>query len=180
MGVINWFRSRKANRAATGPLGDQGKFYYLMSYEEEYSNLISQYSDSQQILAELFLFRFWLTQYGYRLCKPDAISDEDLLNDIIPNGLTLGSGMFERMNMISIQEALGDSIPELVEDRFHAYDSAIISGKSNSDPFGLGAASVTLANNIFDGPRAKTIAYLTKKAGEQFAKIFASWSGSQK
>jgi len=180
MGIMQWFRNRKAQKAATGPLGDQGKFYYLMSYEEEYSDLTSKYSDSDQILAELFLFRFWLTQCGYRLCKPDAITDDDLLNDMIPNGLTLGRGTFERLNTISIEETLGESMSELMEDRFHTYDAAFISGKSNADPFGLGAASLALANNILDDPRAETVAYLTKKAEEQFAAIFSTWSGGDK
>lgn len=180
MGLIQWYRKRNARKLASGPLGGQGKFYYLMYYEEEYSALVSTMPDSDEVLAELYLFRFWLTQRTYRLCKPDALTEDEILDAIIPNGMTLGRGMFQRMNGVDIEECLGEDFSEFIEDRFHAYDAVSISEKSASDPFALKAVSRELANHIFDNPSEGTIAYLTVKAEEQFFAIVAIWAGNGK
>lgn len=177
MNPLSWFRKRSAPAKASGLLGGQGKFYYLMSYKEEYADFYEGLEIPDRVLSELFLFRFWLTQCGYRLCKPEELSKDEILKDIIPNGLTLGKGMFEWINSVNLERSLGENIVELMESRFHLYDSAFISGTCASDPLGLKNASVALANQIFESPSPSTITYLTKKAEEQFSNIFSLWSG---
>lgn len=178
MNPIKWFRKRSAEKAVAGPLGDQGKFYYLMSYEEEYSELLPSVPDRNGALSELFLFRFWLTQCAYRLAKPEALSEDDILNSIIPNGMTLGNGMFQRINSVDIEEALGYELSELVELRFQMYDRDFISEKTASDPFALEAVSCSLAAQIFDDPSETAISYLAQKAQEQLDEIVSTWAGN--
>lgn len=178
MGLIDSFRKRSARKQASGPLGAQGSFYYLMSYEDEYGVVLSNVADRNAALAELFLFRFWLTQCVFRLCKPDAITEDEILSGVVPNGATLGKGMFERLNSVDIEESLDDEFSELLEDRFQTYDEAFIAGKTTADPFALESVSSTLAELIFDEPSELEVSYLTEKSKEQLADMVSVWAGN--
>lgn len=180
MGLTNWIKKKLGGKSRPiSPTGDQGQFYYLLNYDEEYKELLSVLPDRRTLLAELFLFRFWLTQYGYRLSRSDGVSEDDLLGDIIPNGLTLGKGIFERTQRIDIEKELGDSLTSLMEDRFKAYDFAITIGKSPTDPFGMIFASMQLAKRLVDEPITELNAYLADKAKKQFIDITALHTGSK-
>lgn len=181
--MLNWLRRRKAEKLTSGPIASQGRFYYLMSYDEEYEDLFSMphfstASERDVAIAELFIFRFWLTQCVYRLCKPDIVTDDEILKKVIPTGATLGKNMFERLNQINVEDVLAGDFAGLINERFSAYDNAFIGGKTASDPFGLTDASRLLAFRIFDDPEEAHVNYLTDKAQDQLMDIATMWRGA--
>lgn len=178
MGFFRWIRRRSAKKLAAGPFGGQGRFYYLMSYEDEYADLLSDLPDPKNAIAELFIFRFWLTQCIYRLCKPDLLTDQEVLDQILPTGLSLGLKMFEHLNNISIENELHGSISDIVEDRFRRYDESFITGKYPDDPFAMKDLSLQLCIDLDCGPDVDRWTYFVEKIHAQVSAILNIWSQS--
>lgn len=176
--MFGWLRQRKSKNALRTALGSQGRLYYLMKYDEEYRELIDSVSPESKkfVLCELFLFRFWCTQFMYRICKPDGISDSDILEDVIPNGLTLGVGMFQKVHGVDVEDALGDELSALMEDRFQKYDQAFTAGRHTDPPFGRESIARALAAEIFHNPPQDTIEYFNRKIAAQIGSTISIWN----
>lgn len=171
MKLPNWLKNLTGQKKQGSPTGSQGQFYYTIDYDNEYKELLAALSDRATALSELFLFRFWLTQYGYRLLKPKEVLEDDLLNDIISNGLTFGRGVFEHAHYVNIEKTLGNSLVALMEDRFKAYDHGVINMKDRDDPLGLLFSTVSLANIILNDSSTQFDIYLIEKTNMQLLDI---------
>ena len=171
MRLPDWLKNLTGQKKQEIPAGSQGQFYYTIDYDNEYKELLAALPDRATALSELFLFRFWLTQYGYRLLKSKGTSEDDLLQDIISNGLTLGRGVFEHAHYVNIERTLGHSLAEVMEDRFKAYDHGVINMKDRDDPLGLLFSTVALANILFDDSSTQFDSYLIEKTNKQLLDI---------
>jgi hypothetical protein len=119
-----------AVNAKTARIGEQ---VFLLDYRSHYASIVGQ-SVPNARLAELFLFRAWTAQFGYRL----VLTDQDPLSDRLI-GLTvnsckyLGQAVFQMIHDISVESELGADFIALIEDRWRQYDLPLISTRPAVD-----------------------------------------------
>lgn len=179
MPLKQWLRKLTGgDRDVTTTIAEQGQFYYLLNYDEHYPELVASLP-REATLSELFLFRFWLTQYAYRVSRPAGVSEDEILECIVPNGLTLGRGIFEKAHSVDLENSLADCASTLMDERFSSYDFAVSVGKSPTDRFGLTFASIQLGKRLVEKPFTELNAYLSDKAHEQFRAIVALNAGGK-
>ena len=86
---------------------------------------------TEKVLAELFLFRAWTTQYAYRMFA-HASTHDAFITETVSSCKYLGIGLFEKASGFSIERKLGDEFIELIESRWWHYDEVVVENK-NSD-----------------------------------------------
>ena len=109
--------------AATAGIDEQ---VYLMNYRDHYAAILED-SVTQNRLAELFLFRAWTAQFGFRIFSTDQLAAESLIGETVNSCRYVGVGLFEQVHGFSIEEVLGGEFLELVDDRWRGYDVCITS-----------------------------------------------------
>ena len=105
---------------------------YLLNYRKHYEPVFESLERplANSVLAELFVFRAWTTQYAYRVFS-DASAHDDLITETVSSCSHLGTGIFEKTLGISVEAELGNEFIELVEDRWWQYDDIVV---KNKDP----------------------------------------------
>lgn len=136
----------KEKPSNTHPRGDQSwldtcrsaicEMVVLMNYRDHYAEAFSTLSESYRsrlivelstprVLAELYLFRGWTTQFGYRLFIKDESASERLIGEVVNLTYRMGLPMIRATHGFSIEEVLGAEYPSLLEDRWQRYDRVI-------------------------------------------------------
>jgi hypothetical protein len=123
--VKRFFGSRPPLNAASAKIDEQ---VYLLNYRHHYSSILEDKATPAR-LAELFLFRAWTAQFGYRIFSADVSASEKLLSETVNASHYLGLPVFQQLHGFSVEEVLGDSFLNLIEDRWHDYDSAVIGAR---------------------------------------------------
>ena len=105
---------------------------YLLNYRRHYDPIFRSLEEPllNSVLAELFLFRAWTTQYAYRMFS-DASAHDDLITETVSSCSHLGTGIFEKTLGFSIEAELGKEFIELVEDRWSQYDDIVVNNKDS-------------------------------------------------
>lgn len=149
--------------------------YCREPYRKSYADILKQHKNPDIAVAELFLFRFWLAE---QTCQLRAFSRSDGGGMPVQVGSTVPPSGWrppEKVEGVDIEAALGGGIAMLLENRFNLYDRFFTLGRSTSDLVGLKATSLALACQLFEEPPPAVLAYLTKKATEQFVAISNAW-----
>ena len=115
-------RNRPDLNAATAKIDEQ---VYLLNYRNHYAEILGDHATPVR-LAELFLFRAWTTQFGFRIFSADAASSEKLMAETINSCRHLGLGVFEKIHGFSVETELGGDFFTLLEDRWQTYDKCVI------------------------------------------------------
>jgi len=76
-------------------------------------------------LAELFLFRAWTAQFGYRVFSSNPTASEKLIGETINASKYLGLVAFQQVHGFSLESELGAEFIDLVEDRWRDYDVVV-------------------------------------------------------
>jgi hypothetical protein len=123
MGLFDW-RTRKPVTidAASARIDEQ---VYLLNYRDHYAEILGDQCTTAR-LAELFLFRAWTAQLGYRLFSTDPRASERLIAETVNATKYLGLGVFETVHGFSIESTLGSDFISLIEDRWRNYDDVLI------------------------------------------------------
>src|SRR5690606_35367873 len=79
-----------------------GEYCYLMSYNEHYSEFLSGIDNKNKVIAELFDFRAWTTQVGFRLFSSHAEVSEEIIGQGINHG-KIGKGMLNQLGQVDIE-----------------------------------------------------------------------------
>jgi hypothetical protein len=111
-------RKRTKVNVSTAKIGQQ---VFFMNYAKEYGGVLGEYLTTQR-LAELYLFRGWTAQFGYRIFSTNPDASETLIGEVVNSTHYLGLGMFEQTHGFSIESALGADYLTLIEDRWRVYD----------------------------------------------------------
>ena len=108
---------------------------YLLDHREHYEPMFREASVelTNRILAELFLFRAWTTQFAYRIFADSNVHD-DLITETVSSCKQLGIALFARKQGFSIEEELNDDFMSLVETRWWAYDDVVVRNKDKDIP----------------------------------------------
>jgi len=115
--------------AATAKIDEQ---VYLMNYRDHYADILGDHITPSR-LAELFLFRAWTTQFGYRVFSSDAEASERLIGETVNSSQYLGLGMFEHLHGFAVEGELGADFILLIEDRWGDYDDVVVSIQPEAD-----------------------------------------------
>jgi hypothetical protein len=116
--------------ASTAKIDEQ---VYLMDYRAHYADILGDHITPLR-LAELFLFRAWAAQFGYRIFSSDPDASEKLIRETVNASKYLGLGMFEQVHGFSVENELGTDFISLIEDRWRDYD-VVVSAMPRADRF---------------------------------------------
>ena len=124
-----WPRKRNANdREAVDIAGNViDQVTYLMNYREHYDPIFQEAPEllTDKVLAELFLFRAWTTQFAYRMVA-DSRAHDALITETVSSCRYLGNKMFRHLHGFSIEEELASDLMDLIEGRWWLYDDVVI------------------------------------------------------
>lgn len=76
-----------------------GEYFYLMRYNEHYSEFLSGIENKNKVIAELFVFRAWTTQFGFRLFSSQPEVSEEIIGQVFNQG-KLGKGMLNQFEQV--------------------------------------------------------------------------------
>lgn len=94
---------------------------FTLDYRSHYAPILLEHL-SEAAIAELFLFRAWTTQFGYRMFSTNSGISEHLIGETVNSCKYLGLESFEKIHGFSIEQRLGDDFISLIEDRWSDYD----------------------------------------------------------
>ena len=101
---------------------DVGEYFYLMSYNEHYTEFLSGIENKNKIIAELFVFRAWTTQFGFRIFSSQPDVSEEIIGKVF-NQSKLGKGMLRLLEHVDIEIETNLEFIELMNNRWKEYDS---------------------------------------------------------
>ena len=113
---------------------DVGRFFYRLNYSRHYSDFLKGALNPQRATAELFLFRAWTTQFGFRVFSSDADMSEVLIAEVINQAKYLGKEVLREIDGTDVEEDLGGRFIDLLDERWRAYDQAFLQHKDAEPP----------------------------------------------
>ena len=116
------FRKPPKINAATAKIDQQ---VYLINYRDHYADILGAHITDRR-LAELFIFRGWTAQFGYRMFSTNAKASEKLIGETVNASNYLGLGIFREVHGFSVESELGSDFISLIEHRWHEYDDVIV------------------------------------------------------
>lgn len=105
-----------------------------MNYKEHYEEFLEEVENEKKVIAELFVFRAWTTQLGFRLFSSQPEISERIIESIIAQGKQLGKGMLNMMEQVDIENETNLEYMDLIDSRWQAFDKAFIDNKSSELP----------------------------------------------
>ena len=116
-----------------------GKFIFLMNYKEHYAEVFKEISSNDQfitsrILAELYIFRGWTTQFGYRIFSSNEDVSEKIIGEVVNSSNYLGLGLFEKLEGVSVEKELRGNYLDIIENRWRKYDLIVSTNTEDGIP----------------------------------------------
>ena len=110
-----------------------GEYFYFMTYEEHYQEFLNGLTNKNKVISELFVFRGWTTQLGFRIfsSKPDI--SERIIGEIFNQG-KLGKKLLAQLEHVDIEKETGEEYIDLVDNRWQIYDAEFINNKTDENP----------------------------------------------
>jgi hypothetical protein len=112
---------------------DLGQHFYLMDYKDSYSEFLEGLKNKNKIIAELFVFRAWTTQFGFRIFSSKPQVSEEIIGQVFQQGKMLGIGILEETQGINLEKELNGKYVDIVDEKWQEYDALFIKNK-NSEP----------------------------------------------
>jgi hypothetical protein len=119
------FSRRPEINASTAKIDEM---VYLLNYDRHYADLLTRLREPSlrsEVLAELFLFRAWTAQFGYRVFSSNTDASERLIGETVNSTKYLGLALFREVHGFSLEDALVADYTSLVEDRWRNYDLVV-------------------------------------------------------
>lgn len=131
---------------------------YLLNYNSHYAPILDKYL-TRRALAELYIFRAWTAQFGYRIFSSDPEFSDKLIGETVNSSKYLGLGVFYKTHGFNVEEELRGDYMSLIEDRWQHYD-VIVSASSGEGSLPAAQIIFALAEklNIWDAEVAKRLA----------------------
>lgn len=104
------------------------RMVYFLDYRDHYESICGG-KFSKRDLCELFFFRAWTVQFGYRIFSTSPELSEKIIYECVNLYRTLGQGMFEIKNRVNIESELNGDFMELLDQRWQEYDSVVVQEK---------------------------------------------------
>ena len=110
-----------------------GQHYYLMTYGDHYTDFLDGVDNKEQAIAELFVFRAWTTQFGFRLFSSQPMLSEQIIGEVFNQG-KLGKGMLNQLEQVDIEFETGKEYVDLIDSRWQEYGNVFIDNKNSKTP----------------------------------------------
>jgi hypothetical protein len=110
-----------------------GEYFYLMSYHKHYSEFLKGVENKNKVIAELFVFRAWTTQFGFRLFSTQPEISEEIIGQVFNQG-KLGIEILNQLEQVDTEAETKLEYVDLVDRRWQEYDSSFISNKNSDTP----------------------------------------------
>lgn len=112
---------------------DLGQYYFLMNYNDHYSEFLDEIENKNKVISELYVFRAWTTQFGFRMFSSYPEISEKIIGQIFNQG-KLGKGMLKDLEGVDIEFETKLEYAELIDKRWQKYDKKFIKNKNNKTP----------------------------------------------
>ncbi len=147
---------------------DLSASYLHFDYRYHYADLLQRHPHPPVALAELCLFRYWLSSCAYRhACQQRG--------DLVPATLPpRGWPMPCVVDSHDIESTLGSWIGSLVSSRFDLYERFFGLGRTDDDPLGLDAATLALSCQLFALDAPAMLPWLKAETRRQFAALVSA------
>lgn len=110
-----------------------GKYFYLCKYENHYDVFLKGVLNKSRILCELFLFRAWVTQLGFRLANPKREFSDGVIYEVVNLCSTLGRGLVLDFKGIKIEEIFDNNFISILNERWQDYDDVFLKHQGNPE-----------------------------------------------
>ena len=107
------------------------KYLYLFNYSERYESVLKEATDRDKMICELYLFRGWTTQLGFRLFSPNQDVSEAIIGETV-NLSKFGAGMLAETEKVDIESIYGQKYIDIMSARWGDYDDIFIANRDNN------------------------------------------------
>ena len=107
-----------------------GQHFYLMNYGQHYADFLEGVNNRKKVIAELFVFRAWTTQLGFRIFSSQPMLSEKIIGEVFNQG-KLGKGILNQLEQVNIETETNRKYVDLVDSRWQDYDKVLIANKNS-------------------------------------------------
>tara|TARA_Y100001958_G_C21187591_1_gene516334 strand:- start:764 stop:1312 length:549 start_codon:yes stop_codon:yes gene_type:complete len=111
--------------------------YYVKNlsiiFGEHYEDILNGVDNKKKMIAELFVFRFWTAQFGFRIFSSQPVISEKII-EIIYNEGKLQMESIHKDEEVDIESELNKKYDDLIDSRWQEYDKVITENDSDSLP----------------------------------------------
>lgn len=107
-----------------------GSHFYLIKYNDQYADFLDGVQNKKKVIAELFVFRAWTTQFGFRVFSSQPVISEIIIGEVFNQG-KLGKGILNKIEQVNIEVETNLEYEDLIESRWHEYDKVFIDNKNS-------------------------------------------------
>jgi hypothetical protein len=134
-----------------------------LDYSKKYKPIFVGRRLTDRALCELFLYRSYVIWFGYQMFDTKREKTEERSSEIVSLCIFYGLFLFDNRHGLALQQVLGGSIGDLLEERWEKYKKA-----AGSEP---GPRMLVIALCKYMGIRDKAI---QKKLGDDFLDLLRS------
>ncbi|PYI92408.1 MAG: hypothetical protein DME97_08740 [Verrucomicrobia bacterium] len=115
---------------------DLGGFFYSDNYKESYPSLLnSTDSSNRSRIAELYLFRAWVTNLGFRVFTSRKEVAERVTYELVNLSNTLGRAVLASEYGVEFDKISNVDYMTLLDSRWQHYDSVLLANQTDESPF---------------------------------------------
>ena len=112
---------------------DLGCHFCSFDYRKNYSSLLTEAYNPALVISELFMFRSWVTQLGFRIfCSYPEITDR-ILYKVIEISIINGPGSLLLMHDVQIDRCIAGDYATVLQVRWHRYEDVFRGRQSRED-----------------------------------------------
>lgn len=104
------------------------KYLYLFNYSEHYEAVLKEAADRNKMICELYLFRGWTTQLGFRLASTNPDISDVIIGETV-NLSEFGAGILAKTEKVDIESIYGQRYIDILSARWEHYDDIFIANK---------------------------------------------------
>src|ERR1700690_716819 len=114
---------------------DLKSYFYRIDYAVRYRDFLAHAANPSLAIVELFLFRGWNTQFGFRIFSSHPEISERILHLMVNLSNTLGQAMLNLKYGVHFERSFGVNFIDLLQSRWQEYDSIFIQRRTEQDAF---------------------------------------------
>ncbi len=107
------------------------KYLYLFNYSEHYDSVLKEATDRDKMICELYLFRAWTTQLGFRLFSTNTDISDAIVGETV-NLSKFGAGMLAQTEKVDIESIYGQKYIDIMSARWEHYDDIFIASRDTN------------------------------------------------
>lgn len=103
-----------------------GRYFALFPYRDHYGWLLRDVPNPESCIAELFLFRGWTTQAGFRLFSSDQSESDRIVQTVVDTARLIGFPGLASTQGVDVRTLWSEDLMTVLEKRWWEYDDFIV------------------------------------------------------